>query len=291
VKWTEWKPLKLAPKFNRVSLAETLDGGQTFRWVQDPLDIWTGQWSDVIVRIQFSDEGRLTWSAPSALEAGDVEDRIRIYFGADVDWDSLIDHLPWRSDPHLKKAIKAFSGLRILRQPLEETLLAFLCSATKRIVQIKQMCELLAQKIGSEIIPGVTQLPTFEEIAKSEPVALNRCKLGFRGKYIMRSAQFLAERPGWLEETEALPYATAKERMMLLPGVGEKVADCVLLFGAGKIEAFPVDTWISQTLMKRYELSGWNNQQLTDFGRLHFGSAAGLAQQFLFSWERHFGKR
>jgi len=73
---------------------------------------------------------------------------------------------------------------------------------------------------------------------------------------------------------------------MELPGVGEKVADCVLLFGAGKLEAFPADTWISQTLTRRYDLTNWTNPQLTQFGRAHYGPSAGLAQQFLFSWER-----
>jgi N-glycosylase/DNA lyase len=72
--------------------------------------------------------------------------------------------------------------------------------------------------------------------------------------------------------------------------VGEKIADCVLLFGAGQLEAFPVDTWIAQTLARRYHLTGWTHPQLAAFGRAHFGPAAGLAQQFLFSWERHHGR-
>ena len=77
---------------------------------------------------------------------------------------------------------------------------------------------------------------------------------------------------------------------MLLPGVGEKVADCVLLFGAAKLEAFPVDTWISQVLRRHYRLTKWSNRQLAEFGQAHFDPAAGLAQQFLFSRERRFGQ-
>ena len=224
------------------------------------------------------------------LKAPDIEDHLLAYLGAEVPWESLIDQLPWRSDPHLKMAIGAFPGLRILCQPVEETLLAFLCSATKRITQIKQMCQLLSRNAGSEIAPDVWRLPTFAEIADSDPTALEECKLGFRSKYIRGTARFLANRPGWLDETQALPYPKAKERMMLLPGVGEKIADCVLLFGAGKFEAFPVDTWISQTLSKRYRLNGWNNRQFSEFGRIHFGPSAGLAQQFIFSWERQVGQ-
>jgi N-glycosylase/DNA lyase len=288
--WTPWKPLKLTPGFDRTSLAETLDGGQAFRWAQDPPHTWTGQWSDLIVRIQISDDGSLTWSAPTALNAHNIERRLLTYLGADSNWESLVDELPWRSDPQLRMAIEAFPGLRILRQPMEETLLAFLCSATKRIVQIKQICAMLARNVGYEIIPGVWRLPTFEEIADEDPATLEQCLLGFRAKYILGTARFLAERSGWLDETEILAYPKAKSQLMLLPGVGEKVADCVLLFGAGKLEAFPVDTWIIQTLKKRYGLEGWTNRQLAEFGRIHFGPAAGLAQQFIFSWERRFNQ-
>ncbi|RKX31667.1 MAG: DNA-binding protein, partial [Verrucomicrobia bacterium] len=133
--WTDWKPLKLTPGLDRASLAETLDGGQSFRWIQDPADTWTGQWSDNVVRIRISEEGHLSWSAPTELIAPDTEARLLAYLGAGSNWDSLIDQLPWRSDPHLRMAIEAFPGLRILRQPMEEALLGFLCSATKRIVQ------------------------------------------------------------------------------------------------------------------------------------------------------------
>jgi len=73
---------------------------------------------------------------------------------------------------------------------------------------------------------------------------------------------------------------------MELPGVGAKVADCVLLFGAGKLEAFPVDTWILKAMAKRYDLTGWKPDQITHFGRQHFGPLAGLAQQYLFAYER-----
>lgn len=284
--WTSWKPLPVSPGFDPASLAETLDGGQAFRWNRNENGTWLGQWSDQVVRIRQMDTGSLKWSTPTTLDTARTQNRLQSYLGADTDWNDLIDQLPWRSDPHLKKAIDAFPGLRILHQPMEEALLGFLCSATKQIVQIKQMIALLARNLGREIAPGFWRLPTFTEIAHRDLSVLKTCLLGFRAKYILGTAQFLAKHPGWLEETEALPYPKAKKRLMELPGVGEKIADCVLLFGAGKLEAFPVDTWIAQTLSRRYNLTNWTNPQLTQFGHAHFGPSAGLAQQFLFSWER-----
>jgi len=175
-------------------------------------------------------------------------------------------------------------------------------------VQIKQMVALLAERHGAEIcraaslIPPVrggisdatlqpNRLPTWSELALIPEKDLRACLLGFRARYISETAKFLATRPGWLDETEALPYAAAKARLMELPGVGEKVADCVLLFGTGKLDAFPVDTWVLKSLARRYGLDGWKPAQVAHFGRTHFGPLAGLAQQYLFAWERKFGGR
>lgn len=200
--------------------------------------------------------------------------------------ESRVDALPWRSDFHLARCLTDFPGLRILRQPFGETLLGFLCSATKQIVQIKQMVALLAERHGAPIGGGFHRLPTWSEIATVPEAELRACLLGFRAKYIHQTAQIIAAHPGWLEVTEALPYVEAKARLCSLPGVGEKVADCVLLFGAGKMEAFPVDVWILKAMEERYALQGWKPTQVAHFGRAHFGPLAGLAQQYLFAWER-----
>jgi N-glycosylase/DNA lyase len=130
------------------------------------------------------------------------------------------------------------------------------------------------------------RLPTWAELAETPESDLRACLLGFRARYIHQTALFLAANPGWLEATEQAPYPEAKERLCSLPGVGEKVADCVLLFGAGRLEAFPVDTWILKALARRYGLDGWKPAQVAQFGRAHFGPLAGLAQQYLFAYER-----
>jgi len=297
--WTIWRPVTgWAPTPD--VLRETLDGGQSFRWGQAG-GAWIGLWSDHLVQLRLQYRA-LEWRSPTQA----AEPALRRYLGVDTNWDALTDSLPWRSDPHLAQCIAAFPGLRILRQPFGETLLGFLCSATKQIVQIKQMCALLAERHGAEIgrartplraesaATGLTalphRLPTWTELAAIPEKELRACLLGFRARYISETARFLASHPGWLDETEALPYAAAKKRLMELPGVGEKVADCVLLFGAGKLEAFPVDTWVLKSLARRYGLDGWKPAQVAHFGRTHFGPLAGLAQQYLFSWERKFGR-
>lgn len=295
--WSRWRTFAgWSP--SAAVLAETLDGGQSFRWKQDASGVWTGVWSDCAAQLRLVDDaaagGALEWRAPVAIHAR-VALALPRYLGAEHDWAALADALPWRSDAHLAQCGSVFRGLRLLRQPFGETLLGFLCSATKQIVQIKQMVALLAERHGVEIAgggaPAFKRLPTWAELAAVPESELRACLLGFRARYIRETAEFLAERPGWLEATEAAPYPDAKARLMELPGVGEKVADCVLLFGAGQFEAFPVDTWILKSLARRYGLEGWKPAQVAQFGRVHFGPLAGFAQQFLFAWERRHGGR
>jgi N-glycosylase/DNA lyase len=271
------------------TLAEILDGGQAFRWRGSPAPgqptRWTGVWADIVLEIERSPAGALQWRSLN-LPPAEAARRVTRYFALETPWAAITDALPWRSDAHLARTVQAFPGLRLLRQPFGETLLGFLCSATKQIVQIKQMLALVAERHGALIAPGVHRLPTWAELAMLSEADLRRCQLGFRARYVHATARHLAAEPGWLEATEAAPYAEAHERLCALPGVGEKVADCVLLFGAGKLEAFPVDVWIARTLAERYDLRDWKLPALARFGRVHFGAAAGFAQQFLFAWER-----
>ena len=304
--WSGWQPLALRAPLTAAVLAETLDGGQAFRWRCDADGTWLGVFGQNVVRLERDSHGAVRWSAPAALThpAGPA---LAHYLDAARDPRELADALPWRSDPHLAACLAAFPGLRILRQPFGETLLGFLCSATKQIVQIKQMLALLAERHGTPLFPGLLpssqrlrslppapcplppashRLPTWPELALIPEADLRACQFGFRARFISQTARFLAAHPGWLETTEALPYVEAKERLCSLPGVGEKIADCVLLFGANRLEAFPVDTWILKAMAARYGLHGWKPAQVAQFGRAHYGPLAGLAQQYLFAYER-----
>src|SRR5213078_476312 len=153
---------------------------------------WTGQWLDHVVQIRPNREG-LAWCS---LRGSDEFAWVH-YLGLDTDQAALPASLPWRSDAHLAQCIAAFPGLRILRQPFGETLLGFLCSATKQIVQIKQMMALLAERHGtplSALSPQLSaslthRLPTWPELAKIPEAELRACLLGFRARYIAETAK------------------------------------------------------------------------------------------------------
>src|ERR1019366_4199908 len=201
-------------------LAETLDGGQAFRWGCHD-GIWLGLFGDSVVRLSLDIQGVLPWSAPTSLATAGPA--FAHYFDAARDPQELADSLPWRSDPHLAACLAALPGLRILRQPFGETLLCFLCSATKQIVQIKQMLALLAERHGTPLLPGLStftfpsstaihRLPTWGELALIPEAQLRACQFGFRARFIPQTACFLAAHPGWLEATEEIGRASCRER-------------------------------------------------------------------------------
>lgn len=278
--WTTWRTLQPVVRFTSASLAETLDEGQAFRWQL----LKTGQWEGVLgkqlVQVRLDELGRLQWRTPKG--TGD-ENELAHYFDAGRDYVALIETLPWRSDAVLARALACFPGIRILRQSLAETLLVFLCSSTKQIAQIKLVCEALAEAFGESIAGERKALPDWATLAKIPEEQLRKCGMGYRARFIAGTAAWLAKRPGWLEETARRPYREARERLMELPGVGGKIADCVLLYGVGKLEAFPVDTWVLKAMTRHYQLDGWKAGQIAHFGREHFGLFAGVAQQYLFS--------
>ena len=279
--WQVWKD---APTFSATSFAETIDGGQAFRW-QRKENFYEGRWDKNVVRLRFNNK-KIEFSIPLGTDPELTQQNLTSYFACDVDFAGLADALPWRNDPILNTAIQHFSGLRILRQPFAETLFCFLCSSAKQIPQIKAICEVIARDMGEVLTDGSNALPTWAAIAEAGETRLRSAKLGYRARYIYQTACFLAERPDWLKTTEATPTKEARQRLLELPGVGRKIADCTLLFGAGRLEAFPIDTWVEKILTHSYQLEGWKLTQLQDFARIHFGSNSGYAQQYLFAAAR-----
>lgn len=222
------------------------------------------------------------------MDSPKAEIQLRTYLDLDRDYEDLLGRLPCAGDSLLGAARECFPGLRILRQPLDETLLCFICSANKRISQIRRMVSSLAERMGASLTPQHRRLPTWEEIAGAGEDELRRCGLGYRASHLHRTALFLSGRPEFLPSAAKAPYGEALAQMRELPGVGEKVAACTLLFGAGRFEAFPRDTWILSVLRHGYGLHDRSDRDLRAFAEEHFQPAPGLAQQLLFAYARRF---
>jgi N-glycosylase/DNA lyase len=282
--WTAWRPLRLADDVPAALLAEQLDGGQSFRWRPSDDGAWVGVFGRTVAMLRAGKDG-LEWRGLKG--AAGTEPALLAYLDAGGAQARLSADLPWRSDPVLRAAREAFPGLRILRQDPHETLIGFLCSSNKRILQIRVMVASLAEQLGEPLGAGFHALPTWSALAAADDAVLKSCALGYRAAFLRGTAQRLLARPRWAEEFAALDTPALLAELQSLPGVGPKVAACVALFGFGRLESFPVDTWVVQALGDAYGLRGWKPAPLEQFGRTHFGPAAGLAQQYLFSAARH----
>jgi N-glycosylase/DNA lyase len=278
--WTSWRPLRLAEDIPAGTLAEQMDGGQSFRWSLASDRSWVGVFGRTLAAVRSGPQG-LEWCGQKG--ATHAEGALRHYLDADGSQARLSEALPWRSDSVLRSARAAYPGLRILRQDPHEALIGFLCSSNKRILQIRVMVAALAAKLGEPLGGGFHALPSWQAIASADDAVLRACSLGYRAAYLRGTAKQLLARPRWAEEFAALTTADLLAELQSLPGVGPKVAACVALFGFGRLESFPVDTWVVQALADAYGLHGWKPAQLEQFGKAHFGEAAGLAQQYLFS--------
>jgi N-glycosylase/DNA lyase len=269
--------------FTVESLGETLEGGQSFIWNRLQENSWVGVIGLTILKLRLTDN-KLLWQSSNPQEFG--HEQVSEYLWIDQSYNAAINQLPWRSDPVLHQCMKPLTGLRILQQPFDEVLFYFLLSPVKSIPQIKETGNQVAKEFGENLGHGLYSFPGWEALSEITESKFRELKFGYRAKNIFGTAQFLKRRPDWFETVKSMPYMDARKEVMQLPGVGEKIADCVLLFGASKMESFPIDTWIDKVLTNRYNLIGWSQSQKLDFARLHFGKFAGLAQQFFFSGER-----
>lgn len=272
----------------------TLCCGQAFRWSK--IDGW---WYGVIgekaVKIRQQNEKLEFENA--------TYETIIDYFG-------LRDNLPLilnciAKDTLMKKIVNAFRGLRILRQDPWECLISYICATNKNIPAINRMLLNLTKKLGEKTsLDGYDfyTFPSAEKLAKAGLSTLIECGLGYRAKYIHETAVEILKGEIRLESLRSKNYEEAKRELMTLPGVGAKVADCVLLFSLEKLEAFPVDVWVKRALLRHYadhfdreivekisykkSISNSEYERLSSFGRNYFGKYAGYAQEYLYHNER-----
>lgn len=282
---SRWRKIGAKNSFSLSGIEETLLGGQCFSWSPHGKQEWIGVIRKSLIKLRWTD-GQLAWDLIGGQTL--LEDELIHYLWLDESYAGVAESLPWRSDPILHRAMDQFLGLRILRQPIEEVLLVFILSSAKSIPQIKQLCERIYHLLGDELMNGVYSFPGWDRLKGLSESEARKLGMGYRAKYLVSTADYLFQKPGFLKEVQAQSYLKARSMLMNLPGVGPKVSDCVLLFGGGKTRAFPIDTWILQSLEKQYGMKGWKISQMEEFSRIHFGEYAGLAQQFLFSYQRNF---
>ena len=263
-----------------LDLDSTLTSGQAFSWRRTAEGHWHG-WIDR--------RPCVVWAQGDALRAvgsGITRDSVARYFGIDLPVEKILASFP--SDPWLDQARRFAPGLRVLRQEPWETLCNFVCSSLKQIVQIGQINHELRRAFGDDIGEGLHTFPDPVRLARATELQLRACKLGFRARHLFVAAKQVAASEVSLERVAAMPTDEARTELMRIRGVGEKVANCVLLFAYGRVEAFPIDVWVERVLRRLYFHNSQRvkHERLRTFADHHFGPYRGYAQQFLFHWIR-----
>ena len=266
-------------------LAATLTSGQAFRWRLD-----NGAWEGIIGR---------RWVRLTPKDDGIVADTVEPfcdwswlthYLQVGTDLPSILRSFP--DDEPMRLSVAACRGLRLLRQDPWECLASFIVSSTKQIVQIQQIVGLLSERFGQPVAapPGhapVHAFPTADRLARTSDAELRACKMGFRAPYLLSAARQIAAGKLDLMALSALDFEEARAKLVHLPGVGEKIASCVLLFAYDFAESFPVDVWVMKALRELYfPRRRPRPQRLREFVRTYFGPNAGYAQQYLFHYMR-----
>jgi N-glycosylase/DNA lyase len=201
-------------------------------------------------------------------------------------------------DKTVKEAIKQYEGLRIFKQDPFQCMISFIISSNSNIQKIKNSLEKITKKFGKKVETENKEFflfPKPEKLAKASIDEIKKCGVGYRAPFIKQAAEMVFSKKIDFEYLQECNYKEAKKNICLIPGVGNKVADCILLFSLNKLEAFPLDTWMIKILEKYYSnefkietktITQKQYEILHEKIVNYFGPYCGYAQQFLFKMER-----
>lgn len=257
-----------------LSLPETLDCGQCFRWKPDENGNWSGVVKGVFRAIRPEEDGMTILG----IDEREFNDIWLDYFDLSRDYDTL--KADFGENMMLRSACEFAPGIRVLRQEPWEAFITFIISQNNNIARIKGIIERLCAAFGDEIEEGIYAFPTAERLAKEPAESFAKIGCGYRADYIVSAAKEVFEGSLDLESLMTAPIDEARERLLKVHGVGPKVADCVLLYGLGRVERCPADVWMKRVIAA---LGGEMPPCVTEY--------AGIAQQFLFHYARNFPEK
>lgn len=263
-----------------LNLYKTFECGQCFRWNADGRGVYTG--------VAFSKAARL-WTAEGCVftdaDEADVKNIWHAYFDLDRDYEKIRSGFNAQGDDYLAGCVDFGRGIRILRQDPWEALCSFIISQCNNIKRIKGIVETLCREFGEKIThPGgcFYSFPDAETVAGLSLSDLAALRCGYRAPYILNAAKAVASGGLDLKSLSTGDSVRAMRGLRSLEGVGEKVANCVMLFGLNRMDAFPVDVWMKRALDTNFP---------PDFDPETLGPYAGLMQQYIFFYERNRGRK
>lgn len=256
----------------------TLGCGQTFRWSRHGPGAWRGPIGDCLVDLRREGGWVVADSVP---KRPGLSERVSRYLRLDDDLDRIMAELS--EDRVMAKGAPALRGLRIVKMDEWECLASYTLATFANIPRITKMIDRLSTEFGEDISGGVRSFPTVDRLREASVRELRGCGLGYRAEHLAGLCEAVDDRR--LRGFQRMPDEELREALIGLPGVGDKVADCVMLFGFGRLGAFPIDVWVARALGRLYGVSG-TYRNLREFATGRFGRNAGYAQEYLFYNER-----
>lgn len=275
-----------------IDLTTTLESGQTYLWERSdgqmyreppPTDVWyTTVLDDEVIRVREREAG-LEWQGTT-----DVVPQLRTLLRLDDDLPAILATAP--EEPLIEQALDYGSGLRIVEDPAFPTLISFICSTQMRVPRIHGMVKRLKQTYGStyELDGNIYHgFPTPATLAGATEKELRELKLGYRAPYVSQTAELVANGTD-PEQARSMTYTQARDELTQFVGVGNKVADCVLLFSLGFLQAVPLDTWIRTAIDEYFpECANGRYDATSEAIRTRFGGTyAGYVQTYVFHYLR-----
>lgn len=275
--------LKNAKSFEPVHIFEC---GQCFRWNKDKDGSYTGIFKNNIINVK-KENNDIIFTGNCE---GDIQEICIDYFDLDRNYEEIKSKLS-KIDKHLENSIKYGEGIRILHQDLWEALISFIISANNNIPRIKTIIERISRAYGRKLIfqgKEFYTFPTPKELEKATVEDFRNLGLGFRDVRVYETVQRTLKGEIDLDRLSAENDVNIlREELLKIPGVGPKVADCIMLFALKKHEVFPIDVWVRRVMSELYFSN--NEQQpktIQTFAKNQYADLAGLAQQYLFYWRR-----
>ena len=270
-------------------LKDIFECGQCFRWNIEENGSYTGVVKNNVINVLQNGNNVVF----TGMCENNIQDICNEYFDLKTDYNLIKQELS-KVDDDLKKSIQFGSGIRILNQDLWECIISFIISANNNIPRIKRIIEKLSLNYGKKIIWTNKEdytFPTPEELSKASVQDLRNLGLGFRDKRVYDTTKDILTKKVDIQELEKMKdIDKIKEQLLTLNGVGEKVADCIMLFSLKKFEVFPIDVWVRRVMndlyIKNPDETKVSKKEIQRLAKDKYKNLAGIAQQYLFYWKR-----